>query len=490
MNIKELNSVINEALEQETKKLIQKQISDTDHMIDSIKGFQTLSGLVDKISDIEDIGNGDFGVVININGITPEELIDCCGGESLGETQKNLMQGLHHDLEDNKIGNNFDIDIDTQGDENALDIKIKITTNKDELSGDIDMKEKIKDTNPIADDKKDIILGSKETNEQTPMQNATLNVVKGMADATKNTIKAGKIGEKVKKGISNFAKSKTGQKIDKFGKSYVPAYARGVALKRQLKKEPPQESDPALLKGVTKVQNKIYDPVHTMVDATKNAIRKESIQKRVVTLGEAQMTELLKKIIKEAAETMDATTQGALIDSAKQNADALAAVEKKIKDYLSFKGNDNPKFPNQIGMGDEKAARQNTSDQDQEVDDNRGRGPQDLDYDTDGVDDNGEPAKKFRDRAKKALVGDSTMGNSPDAGNAIKTDVGEKIAKNAERRRENLRKEPIYPKEAVPVKTKPEKEPLRPVNEEKENSFLKEEIERMKQMVSYDKKTQ
>lgn len=396
MNIKELNSVINEALEQETKKLIQEQISDTDHMIDSIKGFQTLSGLVDKISDIEDIGNGDFGIIININGISPEELVDCCGGESFGESQKNLMQGLHHDLEDNKIGNNFDIDVDTQGDENALNLKIKITTNKDELSGDNEMKEITKDTNPIVDKKKDIILGSKTLTEM--------------------------VKDKIQKTI--------------------------------------------------------------------NLIKKQPVEKRVVTLSEAQMSELLKKIIKEAAETMDATTQGALKDSAKQNADALAAVEKKIKDYLSFKGNDNPKFPNQIGMGDEKAARQNTSDQDQEVDDNRGRGPQDLDYDTDGVDDNGEPAKKFRDRAKKALVGDTTMGNSPDAGNAIKTDVGEKMAKNVERRRENLRKEPIYPKEAVPVKTKPEKEPLRPVNEEKENSFLKEEIERMKQMVSYDKKTQ
>jgi hypothetical protein len=429
MNIKELNNVINEVLEQETKKLIQEQISETDHMIDSVKSFQTLSGLVDKISDIEDIGNGDFGIIININGISPEELVDCCGGESLGESQKNLMQGLHHDLEDNGIGNNFDIDIDAQGDENALNLKIKITTNKDELSGDIDMKEKIKDTNPIADDKKDIILGSDVTEEE-------------------------KVNEKTDKWIQ--------KAVDPKHKGYC-----------------------------TPMTKKTCTPARkALAKRFKKGIEKESVEKRVVTLSEAQMTELLKKIIKEAAETMDATTQGALRDSAKQNADALAAVEKKIKDYLSFKGNDNPKFPNQIGMGDEKAARQNTSDQDQEVNDNRGRGPQDLDYDTDGVDDNGEPAKKFRDRAKKALVGDSTMGNSPDAGNAIKTDVGEKMAKNVERRRENLRKEPIYPKEAVPVKTKPEKEPLRPVNEEKENPLLKEEMERMKQMVSYNKKTQ
>jgi hypothetical protein len=214
-------------------------------------------------------------------------------------------------------------------------------------------------------------------------------------------------------------------------------------------------------------------------------MKKEST-KSVLRLSEAEMRKMLMKIINEAAEKMDSTTDQAIRDSGKQNAEALKAVEKKIKDYLTFQGNDNPEFPNQIGMGDEKAARQNSQEQDQEVDDNRGRGPQDLDYDTDGIDDNGEPAKKFRERAKKALVGDSTMGNSPDAGNAIKTDVGEKIAKNAEKRRENLRKEPIYPKEAVPVKTKTEKEPIRPVNE----NIIKEDIDKMKRMASYNKKTQ
>jgi phosphoribosyl-ATP pyrophosphohydrolase len=451
MNIKELNSVINEALEQETKKLIQEQISDTDHMIDSIKSFQTLSGLIDKISDIEDIGNGDFGIIININGVSPEELVDCCGGESLGESQKNLMQGLHHDLEDNKIGNNFDIDIDTQGDENALNLKIKITTNKDELSGDNEMKEMTKDTNPTIDKKKNVILGGNEKEE--PMEGDGLHkVAKTAGKAAKGLVKA--------------------------NLKYNPFTAGAAEAGRRILGKPESPSASPLQKSISKGLDRLGNKI------------KEEAEKRVVTLSEVQMIELLRKIIKEAAETMDATTQGARIDSAKQNADALAAVEKKIKDYLSFKGNDNPKFPNQIGMGDEKAARQNSKDQDQEMDDNRGRGPQDLDYDTDGVDDNGEPAKKFRDRAKKALVGDSTMGNSPDAGNAIKTDVGEKIAKNAERRRENLRKEPIYPKEAVPVKTKPEKEPLRPVNEEKENPLLKEEMERMKQMVSYNKKTQ
>jgi len=384
MNIKELNNTINEVLKQEAKKLIQEQISDTDHMLNDIKDLQTLSGLLSKISNIDIDGtSNNFHISIDIN-VTPEELIDCCGGTSLEEAQKNLMQGLHHDLEDKGKGNDFDVDIETNGDENELELKINISKGDHTLLGDNEMKEITKDTNPSVDKKKNIILGGKlEDNEI----------------ANKNNKKS---------------------------------------------------------------------------------------NKSILRLNEEQMAELLKKIIKEAAKTMDAITDQAIRDSGKQNAEALKAVEKKIKDYLTFQGNDNPKFPNQIGMGDEKAARQNSKEQDQEVDDNRGRGPQDLDYDTDGIDDNGEPAKKFRDRAKKALVGDSTMGNPSDAANAIKTDVGEKIHKNAERRRENLRKEPIYPKEAVPVKTKTEKEPLRPVNED----IIKEEIEKIKRMSTYNKNTQ
>lgn len=379
MKITELNKMFDEILTDEVKKVIMEQIytkqvvEDNENSMDIINGFQTLSGLIDKISSVENIGNGNFGIIINIAGVTEDDLINCCGGSSYDEAQTKLMQGLHHDLEDSGIGKKFDIEIDPQGDENSLNLKIKITTNDDELSGDIDMKEITKDTNPTVDKKKDVILGgnSEEINESTG--------------------------------------------------------------------------------------------------------------KRIIRLNEKDMRDLLKRIIKEATEpTMDPVTEKAIHDSGKENADYLKMVEKKIKDYLSFKGNDNPEFPNQIGQGEEKEARKNTEEQDEIVDDNRGRGPQDLDYDTDGVDDNGEPAKKFRDRMEKALTGDSTMGNA-DGLNAIKTKTGEKIVKNIKRRHDNLRKEPIYPKEAVPVDTKPETKLGRPVNEQ---------IEKMMRLSSYNKKTQ
>ena len=149
MKIKELDNVIDEILEQETKKIIKEQLENKSESSDSasvVKKFQTLSGLVEKISDIADIGDGSFGVVITINNVAEDELINSCGGSSVEEAEQNLMQGLHHDLEDSGIGDNFDIDIDGESDQGTLNLKIKITGNNDELSGDDDMKEKTEES--------------------------------------------------------------------------------------------------------------------------------------------------------------------------------------------------------------------------------------------------------------------------------------------------------------------------------------------------------
>ncbi len=433
MNIKELNNIIEGVLSQEAKKLIMEQITKTNQMIDTIKNFQTLYGMADKISGVEEI---DDGFIVTIKDIKPEELVDCCGGTSLSEAQKNLMQGLHHDLEENGMGNNFDIDIETQGDENALTLIIKIITNNDELSGDIDMKEITKDTNPAIDKKKNIILGNKELSVDETDINPTAEVVED------------------EKWIQ--------KAINPKHKGYCTPMTKKTCTPRR----------------------------KALAKRFKKGIEKESVKKRTITLNEKQMEELLTKIINEAAETMDATTDSVRRDSGKQNKEALIAVEKKIRDYLSFKGNDNPEFPNQIGQGEEKVARQNSKEQNKEVDINRGRGPQDLDYDTDGIDDNGEPNKKFRDRMEKALVGDSTMGNSQNAAGIVKTKTGENILKSMKNRREALRKEPIYPKEAVPVETKPEPKLGRPVNEDAMSKEVLEDINKIKRISSYNKKTQ
>jgi hypothetical protein len=433
MNIKELNNIIEGVLNQETKKLIIEQISKTNKMIDTIKNFQTLYGMSDKISNVEEI---DDGFIVNIKDIKPEELVDCCGGTSLSDAQKNLIQGLHHDLEENGMGNNFDIDIETQGDENTLTLIIKIITNNDELLGNTDMKEITKDTNPAIDKKKDIILGNKELSVDEAGINPTAEVVED------------------EKWIQ--------KAINPKHKGYCTPMTKKTCTPRR----------------------------KALAKRFKKGIEKESVKKKTITLNEKQMKELLIKIINEATETMDATTDRVRRENDRQNKEALAAVDKKIKDYLSFKGNDNPEFPNQIGQGEEKAARQNSKEQDKEVDINRGRGPQDLDYDTDGIDDNGEPNKKFRDRMEKALVGDSTMGNSQNAVGIVKTKTGENILKSMKNRREALRKEPIYPKEAVPVEIKPEPKLGRPVNENIISKEVTEDINKMKRIFSYNEKTQ
>lgn len=438
MKVKELDNIINEVLLDEAKKLIEEQITQIDHLLDAVKNFQTLSGLSNKITDLEDAGTDKMAIHIKIENLKPEELVDCCGGTSLGEAIKNMMQGLHHDLEDNGFGNNFDVDIDTQGDENDLNLIIRIIGNNDELSGEKNMKENTKDTNPIVTDKKNMILGGKISNEES---------------------------------------------------------------KKAVEEKEVTEED---LDEVKKWIQKAVDPKH-------KGIEKESVQsKKILSLSEAQMIELLRKIINEAAETMDKTTEAAIRNSGKENADYLAAVEKKIKDYLSFKGNDNPKFPHQIGQGEEKSAYKNTKDQEETIADERGRNPLDLDYDNDKVDDNSEPNKKFKDRMEKAILGHSTMGNPPDAANAIKGPADAAMLKSKDRKLDKLRKEPIYAKEPVPVKTKTEKEPIRPVNEEKEekkvevktetkseeklekkiNPIVEEEIKKMKRMASYNEKTQ
>jgi hypothetical protein len=470
MKAKELDKLINQILEEETKKLIMEQIDDIDHLIDSVKSFQTLSGLINKIVEIEDVGIDSSKIAVFINDVKPEDLIDCCGGSSFGEAQKNLMQGLHHDLEDNGFGNNFDIDIDSNGDENSLQLVIRIEVGKNDFVGDNDMKKNTEKTSKTFGEE---LSMAKEVGHQKFMYEGQEFDVQ---ESWKEMEKEESVNEKKKDPeiLLGSKESEIDEKDERWIQKAVNPKHKGFCTPMTKKTCTPTRK--ALAKRFKKgIENN------------------ESMEKRTVTLNEAQMAELLKKIIREVAEpTMDATTEKALSDSAKQNADALKAVEKKIKDYLSFKGNDNPEFPNQIGVETKKAAITATSEEEKEIDDNRGRGPQDLDYGE------GEPTKEFQDRIEKALTGDSTMGNSQDAGNAIKTDTGKNMVKNMKRRRELHQKEPLYPRAAVPVDTKEADKLERPLNEEKKekkkikkpNPLVEEEIKKMKRMASYNEKTQ
>lgn len=426
MKLKEIDNLINEVLEQEAKKLIKEQVNEVDHLIDSVKNFQSLSGLVNKIDEIEDAGSNGTVIFISIRNVTPEELVQCCGGDSLEHAQTNLMQGLHHDLEDNGFNGDFDIDVETSGDENSLHLVIRITPINDNTLGDTEMDEQTKDTNPTAVDNKDVILGGNQYGD------------------FEGGDKPQEVDEK---------------KDEKWIQKAIKPSHEGYCT--------------PMTKSTCTPKRK------ALAKTLKKMAKNESTKKKTITLSEAQMAELLKKIINETVKTMDPATEKAISDSGKENDEALKAVEKKIKDYLTFKGNDNPEFPNQIGMGDDKMARQNSTEEDEFLNDNRGRGPQDLTYDQ-------EPSKEFKERLKMSLVGSSTMGNPSDAANAIKTDVGKNMAKAVEKRQEIKQEEPLYKREAVPMKTKDKEEPERGPKKR----MVEKDIARMKQMSGYNEKTQ
>jgi len=159
----------------------------------------------------------------------------------------------------------------------------------------------------------------------------------------------------------------------------------------------------------------------------------------------------------------------------------MADVEKKLKGISSFDGNDNPKFPKAIVKGDTVADR-TTEDENETIDDFRGEGLEDLNY---GY----EPSKRFKARLKKALEGDTTMGNSQDAANVIKSDLGKKIGKKIERKAKKIAKEPEVSwghRWKVPAKVSVVKESEKP----KMFSIFEEEIKRMKNILGYDERTQ
>jgi hypothetical protein len=204
---------------------------------------------------------------------------------------------------------------------------------------------------------------------------------------------------------------------------------------------------------------------------------KES-KKRKIRIKESEFVKLIANIVSESTPGLEITKR-AQNQSKKDNEAYASEVKTKMEKASKFDGNDNPEFPKQIGKG-EKVARVNSEDEDEIVTDNRGGGLEDLDYAI-------EPSEMFKDRAKKAIVGHKTMGNSQDAANVMKSDLGEKIVKKVERKKNRKKDETSVSwghswKE--PIKFKMEES----VDESKK--VLVEEIQRMKNLTLYNKKTQ
>ena len=215
-------------------------------------------------------------------------------------------------------------------------------------------------------------------------------------------------------------------------------------------------------------------------------------KKKKLRLKESDLINLITKMVNESIPGLEAA-KNSHKESGKVNVENLANVDKKMKDYMSFDGNDNPEFPKAIGKG-EKIARKNTPEQEDEIKKNFA-GLENLDYDI-------EPSEQFKKRLKMAIDGDKLMGNAPTTektnivpsngaklgeepkdknGNSIPTpETAKKIEKQVKNRAEDKKKRVLYKKEAVPVNE----------SKEKFSNILEEEIKKMKDMANYNKKTQ
>jgi len=202
-------------------------------------------------------------------------------------------------------------------------------------------------------------------------------------------------------------------------------------------------------------------------------------KKRKLVLKESELINLVKKMVLESVPGLSITQKNRKKSGAESNSH-MKDVESKMKKTRKFDGNDNPSFPKQIGKG-EKVARQNTSEEDKIMSTYRGGGLEDLKYDT-------QPSKSFNERIKKALKGDSTMGNSQDSPNVMKSDTGENIMKKAQMKKDTLEKDTNV--SWGHAWKEPEKVKIVKESKNKESSQLKKEMNRMKDIASYNKKTQ
>jgi hypothetical protein len=198
-------------------------------------------------------------------------------------------------------------------------------------------------------------------------------------------------------------------------------------------------------------------------------------KKKTLRLTESELVALIGKMVSEAAVPGIETQKKVRSASGKENETNLNDVDKKIKGQLEIPGGTNPEFPESNKKGD-KVVVNNDDEGDDFVSNFRGGTLLDLDYDQ-------EPSEQFKDRLKKALDGDTTMGNSHNAGNVIATDTGKKLADRAKKKEKEQENAPMYEKDPAPTKEVNESEVLK-------TNLINEDIEKMKKIFGYNKKTQ
>ena len=256
-------------------------------------------------------------------------------------------------------------------------------------------------------------------------------------------------------------------------------------------------------------QKRIDKNKNNKIDAEDfRMLRKESKKsKSTLKLSESEMIDLIEKIVLEDKEKVKSniknltepkgltTYRRAVKGSGKENDDYIKSVAKKMKDYLKdgSKGDyeTNPKhFPkNNGGLAKmKKMAYEVSKDGEEFLDDYMKPGMENLDYDE---------IQPNEDWMKDNIEGSSRTGNNPEWINAEKTELGAKLNKKRKENKFAKAKRAAYNKSPQPViSDKPGQESGKGLNiktestEPKTDKKLNEEFEKMKSLISYDRKTQ
>ncbi len=124
-------------------------------------------------------------------------------------------------------------------------------------------------------------------------------------------------------------------------------------------------------------------------------------------------------------------TDKSLKNSKSENNSYYKESNTKIKNYLNIKNNSNPEFPHQNNSKTDynSPMYRNTSEEQEFIDDFRGMGLEDAN----GVEN--------LSRLEDYLMGSTETGNSQEAGNVVKSELGKKIKDRIKRKREKIEKQ-------------------------------------------------
>lgn len=480
MKLTDINAIIDESLESEVRKFIlsEQTEGDNNNVLNTVKSFQSLSPLANYISNVTDISDGhSFGVEVDITDIPQEDFMRSCNTSNVEEGQKVLMQRIHDDLGKIGMGENYDVDVHADESGDNLNIKIKAVSQNDTGNTDTsnDMPDntmkptKVKSFNEAIYDAKEkgfktiSILGeSYDVNECWKEMEEEQECTECDSTDMEEQEEFDDFDTQIQpEEFSNPGEDYDYSSLDDTESHFNSLVNNDEGEELDANGQPIQSHNPGLSETVVK-------------------------KKKKIRVTEAEMMKIITRIVAESVPGLEAVASAHRL-SKKINDEHLSAVDKKMKEYLSFDGNDNPEFPHQVGG--EKKAYNNTEEQDEDVEDNRGSGLQDLDYDN-------EPSEEFIERLRKSLSGHSTMGNAQtgDVANVIPSKTGEKIFKSTERKQKLRNERPMYNKDAAPVKTVKELGGQSTIEEVKEiakpNAVVLSEIERMKEMYNYHHKGQ